>query len=554
MRVDIYEARGNGDRLLVATSILGLEPIGIFGFKEAMRYHIVVDSEVRIAAYVNDTPLAARRASKEWAWETGFCIGCARLDLLDDGGTSVASAQLHVTSDDGKLSGAELEHMLQDLLNWAPESISGESQTSLSFGAKGDLAANVAYERVKQFAPLFHQALLACQSRPHSAFESRARSVPIDRVRRLLRSQLQNPRVAAYTAAAASGQLSDCCPPTVRAERPERTLDTLPNRSLWTMAKGVLSVANRLRGSIETARCKAGVDEASKYERRIVVLEDIARSILDTFVWFKRNDIKKNQALASGLAQMMPMPAYKRAVRLNSLLRSSTFDPSSSEAPLPLNSTWGLYEQWCFEHIRREIEKLTGLCPHQGVTALAGGAKTYVFAKESTKIIVAAQVTFPSGPGLKEGSIRYSLSRERIPDIVLIITHAGVMTWYVLDAKYRRNKANVLDAMASAHIYRDSLFLQEQRCGAALLLTPGAAFNDDWELFTADHWNKFGTGAFANIRPNGKGLETLSSYLTDLLRPTKTLATPGAVLHGHFQDSRRVMPSDTGSGIISDAT
>ncbi|MGY6122202.1 hypothetical protein ACW9YQ_17880 (plasmid) [Paraburkholderia strydomiana] len=518
-----------------------------------MRYHIVVDSEVIVAAFVNDTPLAARRASKEWVWETGFCIGCTQLDLLDEGGTSVASARLHVTSDDGKLSDAELEHVLQDLLQWAPESISGESQTSLPFGAKGELAANVAYERVKQFAPLFQQALRDCQTQPHSAFEPFARSVPIDRVRRLSRSQLQNSRVAAYTAAAVSGQLSDSCSPSVRAERPQRTLDTLPNRSLWTMAKGILSVVNRIREDIERARCKAGVDERSRYERRIVVLEDIARSMLDTFAWFKRNDIRTNQALASGLAQMMPMPTYKRAVRLNSLLRSSTFDPLSREALLPLNSTWGIYEQWSFEYTCRQIEKLTGLYPQQRLTPLTAGAKAYVFSRDTTRIIIAAQVTFPSGPGLKEGSLRYSLSRERIPDIVLIVTHAAVTTWYVLDAKYRRSKANVLDAMASAHIYRDSLFLQGQRCGAALLLTPGAAFNESWELFTADHWDKFGTGAFANIRPNGEGLETLSSYLAGILRPTMTLATPGAVLHEHSQDSRRAIPSDTENGTNSDA-
>jgi hypothetical protein len=518
MKVDIYEARGNGDRILVTTSILGFEPIAIGGFKEALRYHIVVNSEFKITAYVNDTLLTARRASNEWTWDTGFCIGYARLDLLDEGGCSLASAHLHVCSDDGKLSSLELEHMLQDLLDWAPESITGENQTALFFGPKGDLAANVAYERLKQYAPSFYRALLACQFQPHATFEPRARSVSIDRVRRLSRKPLQNPRIAAYAAAAISGQLPENLP-TVRTERPERTLDTSANRSLWTMARRVLSVSNRLRENIETAQRDGKADEALKYERRIVVLEGIASSLLSTFPWFKRSGIKEHQDLSSGLTQMMQMPAYRRAARFNALLKSSTFDPSSNESPLPLNSTWGLYEQWCFECVAREIAKITGLHLQPSYSVLTAGAKAYVFNARSARIIVAAQVKFPSGPELERGSIRYSISRERIPDIVLIIAYAGRTTWYIFDAKYRQSKANVLDAMASAHIYRDSLFLKENRCGAALLLTPGAAFNEKWKLFAENHWNTFGTGAIADIRPNGKGVGTLSNYLAELLRP-----------------------------------
>ena len=51
------------------------------------------------------------------------------------------------------------------------------------------------------------------------------------------------------------------------------------------------------------------------------------------------------------------------------------------------------------------------------------------------------------------------------------------------------------------------------------LLTPGAAFNEKWKLFAENHWKTFGTGAFADIRPNGKGLGTLSNYLAHLLGP-----------------------------------
>ena len=42
----------------------------------------------------------------------------------------------------------------------------------------------------------------------------------------------------------------------------------------------------------------------------------------------------------------------------------------------------------------------------------------------------------------------------------------------MLDAKYRTTRANVLDAMTSAHIYRDALRIDGKRIDSALLLVP----------------------------------------------------------------------------------
>jgi hypothetical protein len=105
---------------------------------------------------------------------------------------------------------------------------------------------------------------------------------------------------------------------------------------------------------------------------------------------------------------------------------------------------------------------------------------------------------------------------ERIPDLVLEVEKPGSAEWYILDAKYRQSKANVLDAMSSAHIYRDSLLLHGQRCKQALLLTPGPAFQADWSLFTPGHWEEFGTGSVPEFRPHGRGLDLASEMLARL--------------------------------------
>ena len=53
--------------------------------------------------------------------------------------------------------------------------------------------------------------------------------------------------------------------------------------------------------------------------------------------------------------------------------------------------------------------------------------------------------------------------------------HSGIgegNQFFVIDANTRSSRSNVLDAMASAHVYRDSLRLRSRRPEASLLLVP----------------------------------------------------------------------------------
>jgi len=63
------------------------------------------------------------------------------------------------------------------------------------------------------------------------------------------------------------------------------------------------------------------------------------------------------------------------------------------------------------------------------------------------------------------------------------------LRFVVFDAKYRASRANVLDAMASAHIYHDSLRIGLRRPEAAFLLVPsggGTPWLED-AIFQAEH-------------------------------------------------------------------
>jgi len=83
----------------------------------------------------------------------------------------------------------------------------------------------------------------------------------------------------------------------------------------------------------------------------------------------------------------------------------------------------------------------------------------------------------------------WSISKERVPDLVLRVDSTDRTRLVVLDAKYRASRSNILDAMESAHIYQDSLRIGSRRPDATLLLLPaggGAKWLED-PAFQSEH-------------------------------------------------------------------
>jgi hypothetical protein len=517
VRLTIHEVRQDQ-----ATHLLGLDlsdgSIPVDGLREASRYSFSVVSDLPLVAYIDDMRLEPQTDSS-WVWDSGFCIGAARLELTDLQGRIVATVVLNIASDDQKLCQRALQSLLDNLLAWAPEKIIGQSQTWLLLAPRGQLVAQVLFERIRRYGPAFCEALNPCQSNPHSTYEARARQVPVDRVRRPSRHALSGFRVVGYIDSMGRGVL-DQPAPVVRSERLSLNLDTLANRSLLTLAKKVLRVVERVKAMQDATYTGAVGAARSQSRRRIQILDGIAGALRKSIKWFLRAGVGDGQDLADGLGQMLRMPPYARALRFGKLACSESFDTSEDkEAELPLNSSWGLYEQWCFEQVRLLIERRSGI-PAVWIPRLFGAdTEAYVFQGQRTKITLVAQMTFPSGAALVDARTQHSLSKERRPDIILLVEDAGGVSWYIFDAKYRQSKANVLDAMSSAHIYRDSLFLNGERCNASLLLTPGSAFDSGWTIFTQGHWDEFSTGIVPDFRPEGAGLTLMEDLIGRAIYP-----------------------------------
>jgi hypothetical protein len=85
-----------------------------------------------------------------------------------------------------------------------------------------------------------------------------------------------------------------------------------------------------------------------------------------------------------------------------------------------------------------------------------------------------------------------SISRERRPDIVFEYSNGQVRRFICLDSKYRTSRSGTLDAMASAHIYRDSVKLNGEAPDYSLLLQPHS--NQAAQLGTEQYIDRYRVG------------------------------------------------------------
>ena len=168
-----------------------------------------------------------------------------------------------------------------------------------------------------------------------------------------------------------------------------------------------------------------------------------------------------------------------------------------------MSPSWEIYERWCFV-------KAAGMLRDRLPDFLWTRERNNVWVGKVPECLVRLelQATFLGGPGPQ----RWSVSRQREPDLLLVIERAGEERFLVLDAKYRTSRANVLEAMASAHVYRDSLRIGERRADRALLLVP-AGGGADW-LEKAEFQRKQGVGVCVlNPEPEKQLPEAVAEFL-----------------------------------------
>jgi hypothetical protein len=180
-----------------------------------------------------------------------------------------------------------------------------------------------------------------------------------------------------------------------------------------------------------------------------------------------------------------------------------------------LSPTWEIYERWCFLALGRALAEQPGWD-----WRWSDAHHRLVGQRNTARVELLLQPTFHSSPAPKAGF--WSVSRQRIPDIVLRVDDGAEPRFYVFDAKYRASREAVLDAMASAHIYQDSLRLGDRRARSSMLLVP-AGGGAPWLETTANlHQHRVGVRPLSIANRPG-----LADWMTALVAGHETTDQEG---------------------------
>ena len=221
-------------------------------------------------------------------------------------------------------------------------------------------------------------------------------------------------------------------------------------------------------------------------------------------------DVTKAEITAAGLNAIAAHPLYAQFWRVSwQALRRGIAGLEPADWLL-LNPTWEIYERWCFLKLS---EWLKGLLPKDMKWRESAPSGTTRQLKGElggdTMVRLHLQRTFGSSENTPKEF--WSISRERRPDIVLDWQRGNNAGFLVFDAKYRVARASVLDAMASAHIYNDSLRMNRTRPVVSVLLTP-ASTKTSW-LETPEFFDEHRSGVLP-LHPDRE----LSTWFKDHVR------------------------------------
>jgi hypothetical protein len=190
-------------------------------------------------------------------------------------------------------------------------------------------------------------------------------------------------------------------------------------------------------------------------------------------------NVRRAEITAAGLTAIASDPIYARAWGRGWRALRHGLDSMDSTERLWVSPSWEIYERWCF----LRLGKLLSATAPQWEWRRVKGANKWSGTYSGRHAELRLQPTFRSRAN--ECEKMWSVSKERVPDLVFTIESPDGVRFVVLDAKYRTSRSNVLDAMTSAHIYQDSLRIGSRRPEASLLLIPaggGAPWLEDPEF------------------------------------------------------------------------
>lgn len=441
---------------------------------------------------IDDEPLAMS-VERTWRWVPGFFAGLVTAELRRWGQT-IATFRLEITPHPNKLALTLYRKMLDDLIDIEPILVLGTEPATDKLGTLGSARDPwLAFRRLRLHAPALLAALQQLTRRPIRNVRSSRQIAPLRAARRV---DMQTARSAAMIGALApllpSGELitQSSVPEEPNYNLPwfEEHLDGAANRCITAMLLAVqrrtLELLTKLTDQIsksEESPTRTGL--AARWPARLDFLKKLAHDLKRLTRDDPFRSVTRPEVSAAGLNAISAQPVYSRAYRCAwHAIRPGLKHLDASES-VWLCPTWELYERWCFARVVAQLRCLMGTAGQIDWDP-AGCVWT---GRSETGVRVAAHCQLPFRS--TETNKFRSISRERRPDIVVTAELGEKRRYMVFDAKYTQSRPGVLAAMASAHIYKDSLRWEGQRPWLSLLTVPaggGAPWLEEREFIASE--------------------------------------------------------------------
>jgi len=473
-------------------------------------------SQSIVELVVDDEVLQPDTAGR-YLWRPAFYAGSVIVETRSTDATR-GRYRLDISPNPSKSGQDQFDEMVRAIRHADPSLLLGTSPALLDFGDGAMHASrklDVLLQRVRLFGPDFLAAVDAIGRSPHRALTANLHALPLARARRVHHSALRSGRVVQAIAGMRRG-FAEPGNLLVAGVEPRLTFDSPANRALLALVRRFTAVVGLLTDAVSNQQlCGDKDDQRVRATARLRALAELAaqaRLVLSAPTF---EDLASAETSSAGLTQIAAHPDYSRAYRLGNKALSSHIGGQDADSSLHIPPSWGIYETWCYLQTVQAVSQLTDLEPVERPPRRMTADRCSAFAlADGRELEVLFQAVFPSPLRTHAGFAR-SLSRERRPDIVLLLHGPGRTRCLVLDAKWRSKVPNILDAMESAHIYHDALRVENAPPERCVLLLPGNS--EVHHLCEPAFMEEHGVGTIAAMRTEGSGrdhmLEVIGKWL-----------------------------------------
>lgn len=490
------------------------------GFSELSTYHFIAQKDWVL--YVDDVRLESVNWQGEtaWRWKPGFFAGEVMAELFNEHQERIGIYRLDVSPDSKKLGSDTFASMVNEILDFDPALLFGTEDAQVSIGAEGAITSpHLQYSRLRRYGDRLVEGLQQITKKPLTTLQRERALVSAHAVKRMdattIRKGFSSPggRALLHPEVSEKPALN-----TIRFDVSSayEELDNAANQAVGLILSEVMRRCKKVSVALSVLAEREDLSDtrsplAPRLNRRLEYLRSLLIRLERVNNQKPFRGISARRLSSAGLNAISSHPAYSRAYRFGwFILRPGVLGQLDDES-LWISPTWEIYERWCYAMVVQQLQKLFPdfdwiRRPNAKVDQILWRGT-----RGELSLDVWLQVSCPAVDKTPYKGFQ-SLSRRRIPDIVITMNSPAGHRFIVLDAKYRSSRFGVLDAMESAHLYHDSLRWNGRSPDAVLLVIPRGGAVPALESLDFQSLNGVGVavlGSLENSIEIGKRLKAL---------------------------------------------